>query len=226
MEITTLGILLGLALVDSTSFGTLLIPIWMMLSPRLLPSRFAAYLGTVALFYFLVGLVLFVAAEAVQRAAAAVADIDALIWVQLVVGVALFAWSFRLEHAGEPGERARRWQSRLDASALTRRGVVGLALGATSLEVAMMLPYLGAIGLITASDVGTPARVALLAGYVLVMVAPAIILVLIRVVASRWVTPLLQRFSAWMSRRSGEVIGWTVGIIGALLALDAADRLF
>src|SRR5699024_11553258 len=48
-----------LALVDSTSFGTLLIPIWFLLAPgRVRVGRVLVFLGTVAGFYFLVGIAL------------------------------------------------------------------------------------------------------------------------------------------------------------------------
>src|SRR5690606_13354204 len=41
-----------LALIDSTSFGTLLIPLWLLLSPgRPSPHRVLLFLGTVAAFY-------------------------------------------------------------------------------------------------------------------------------------------------------------------------------
>ena len=48
-----------LALIDSTSFGTLLIPLWLLLSPgRPSPHRVLLFLGTVAAFYFALGVAL------------------------------------------------------------------------------------------------------------------------------------------------------------------------
>ncbi|MGW3352943.1 hypothetical protein ACWDA3_57460 [Nonomuraea rubra] len=44
--------LAGLSLLDSTSFGTLLIPVWLLLTPgRLRTGQIFTYLATVALFY-------------------------------------------------------------------------------------------------------------------------------------------------------------------------------
>ncbi|WP_083733679.1 GAP family protein [Actinomadura sp. CNU-125] len=110
--------LAGLALLDSTSFGTLLIPIWLLLTPgRVRTGRIAVYLLTVAAFYFCVGVLLVVGADA---AAAAVRDVladvpaPALRSLQLAFGVFLVAWSYRLEARarageGEPG-KLRRWR--------------------------------------------------------------------------------------------------------------------
>jgi hypothetical protein len=58
----TTGLLLTLAVlvvVDSTSFGTLGIPVYLLLAAERSPvSRLLIYLGTVAVFYFLVGVTL------------------------------------------------------------------------------------------------------------------------------------------------------------------------
>jgi hypothetical protein len=59
MNTELLAPLVLLALIDSTSFGTLLIPLWLMLaSDRPRPARMLLFLGTVAAFYLLLGIVL------------------------------------------------------------------------------------------------------------------------------------------------------------------------
>jgi NhaP-type Na+/H+ or K+/H+ antiporter len=51
--------LVALALIDSTSFGTLLVPLWLMLAPgRLRPGRVVLFLFTVAGFYLAFGVAL------------------------------------------------------------------------------------------------------------------------------------------------------------------------
>ncbi|MCP9786755.1 hypothetical protein [Cyanobium sp. N5-Cardenillas] len=51
MTIERLAPLVALALIDSTSFGTLLIPLWLMLVPgRPRSGRIVLFLGTVAAF--------------------------------------------------------------------------------------------------------------------------------------------------------------------------------
>src|SRR5918997_6469999 len=93
----TLGLvaaLAGLALLDSTSIGTLFIPIWLMLTPgRLRLSRFAVYLGTITVFYFLVGILI------VLGASRLIGHLDGQValWLQLAIGVVLFAVSFRFD---------------------------------------------------------------------------------------------------------------------------------
>ena len=103
--------------------------------------------------------------------------------------------------------------------------LAGLALGAAGIEAASMLPYLAGIGVLTASDLGWPGIAFVLAGYCVVMLLPALLLLGARVAARRLVEPLLLRLDVVLSRGAGEMIAWVVGILGFLIARDAATRL-
>jgi hypothetical protein len=270
------GVLVVLALIDSTSFGTLLIPVWLLLAPgRLRAGRVLVYLGTVAAFYLAVGIVVLLGAGAFLDRFGDALDTRAAAIVQLLLGIGLFALSFRFDSkratrrdaraaasapatvgarpsvpgrgtveapGGERGTtsaprpgRLSRWRERalgIEADAAgavrTRPSVLplmGLALGAVALEVGTMLPYLAAIGLLTTSDVGWPATGAILAAYCVVMIAPALLLLLGRLVAARAVDPLLRRLDAWLTRNATDMTGWVLGILGVLLALNAIGRL-
>ncbi|MGJ9411513.1 GAP family protein [Aeromicrobium sp. CF4.19] len=237
METWSLGGLVVLALVDSTSFGTLLIPLWMMLAPRVRAARLLLYLVVVAFFYFLVGLALLAGLDVVIAAASDVAESRAARVVQLVLGVGLVLLSYvmdpaydgigRKRPAGErgPSPRALRWQSRLTASDASVRTVVVIALTATVLEVATMLPYLAAVGILSTSGQPVALQVGLLGAYVLVMVLPALVALGLRLAARRLVEPLLERLSGWMTQKAGSAVAWVVGIVGVLLALNAVGSL-
>ncbi|MFJ4231236.1 GAP family protein [Cellulosimicrobium cellulans] len=272
------GVLVVLALIDSTSFGTLLIPVWLLLAPgRLRAGRVLVYLGTVAAFYLAVGIVVLLGAGAFLDRFGDALDTRAAAIVQLLLGIGLFALSFRFDskraarrdaraaaaapvtvvaRPSVPGEgagdapdattgttsaarpgRLSRWRERalgIEADAAgagtvrTRPSVLplmGLALGAVAIEVGTMLPYLAAIGLLTTSGVGWPATGGILAAYCVVMVAPALLLLLGRLVAARAVDPLLRRLDAWLTKNATDMTGWVLGILGVLLALNAFGRL-
>lgn len=227
MDWTLLAALTGLALVDSTSFGTLLIPLWMLLEPRLRVRQFFVYLGTVAGFYFAVGILLTLGAgtalELVGRSAV-------LSWIQLVVGVALFALSFyfdpkRVRRRRKGADPAMRWRARLSTAEASAATMAGLGVAAAGIEVMSMLPYLAAIGLITAAGTGAPVWLPVLAGYVVVMVLPALLLLGLRVALGSRVDTPLQVVSAWLARHMDGMLSWVLGVIGFLLACDAAIRL-
>ncbi|AMB58989.1 GAP family protein [Microterricola viridarii] len=238
----------GLALVDSASFGTLLIPLWLLLVPgRLRPTRILLYLGTIVAFYFAVGLAIMAGASVLRADLARFLAATPVIWVQFLLGVGLVIGSFLIDtkkSGVEPG-RITVWRAR--AMGVSGAGPAGPALGgagapgtvrdtsmlplmtlaltAAGIELASMLPYLAGITLITGANVGWAACVGLLAAYCLVMVLPALLALAARLFAAGAVEPLLQRLSGWLSKNAAETTAWIVGIIGFLLARDAAVKL-
>lgn len=236
LAVPLLAGLVGLALVDSTSIGTLGLPVFLLAQVRVRASIVLAYLGTIAVFYWALGVVLLLAADGGVRAMERLGEVRVLDWIQLLVGVALFAVSFRFDekHARRREERraregkvshARRWKERLTGTDATLGTAVVTAGGAGLIEAASMLPYLGAIGLLTANGIGAGVGAVVLAAYCGVMILPALVLFVVRFAAARWVEPLLERINRWFEKRSADLLGWVLGIVGALLALDALNRL-
>jgi hypothetical protein len=226
MDFALLGSLAVLALIDSTSFGTLLIPIWLLLHPgRIRATRMLIFLGTVAVFYFALGVAITLGADAFLPQISRLLDTRPALWTQLSAGVALFLLSFRLDRKKTPatgGGRLARWRQR----ALTDSGgtaLAGLALTAAAAEATTMLPYLAAIGLLTTSALPAANVVLVMAGYCLLMIAPALVLLVVRLTAADRVTPLLTWISDWMAR--SNALSWIVGIVGFLLARHAAVQL-
>ena len=240
MTIALLGTLVVLALIDSTSFGTLLIPLWLMAAPgRLRPQRVLVFLATVAVFYWGVGLALLWGADLVFDDIARIVASPAGLVLVLVAGILLIIWSYRLEAKakkqktdGSAGPTSR-WRARAmgtidvpHAATSTRQrsgllALVALALAAATVELGSMLPYLGAIGALTASDLGWPATAVVLAGYCSLMIAPALALLAVRVVGASRVEPVLARLERWLSRNASTTLSWVVGIVGVLLVIHA-----
>jgi hypothetical protein len=235
MTLTLLGVLLVLALIDSTSFGTLVIPLWLLASPgRIRAGRVLVFLGTVAAFYWVVGLaILWGAGWAVEGITALAASPVGMAGL-LAIGVALIVWSYRLEAKAKREKRegvvvsgrTARWRDRalgVEAGS-TRTGVgslVLLALAATTVELGSMLPYLGAVGSLVAAGLPWGASALVLAGYCVVMVLPALVLLVARIVARRRVEPALARLERWVARNASETLSWVVGIIGVLAVIQA-----
>lgn len=226
MSAVLLVSLAGLALIDSTSIGTLFIPVWLLLAPeRISTRRFLGYLGTIAGFYFAVGVLLLFFGAGVADALGE--SSRPLLVVQLVIGVVLFALSFWVESRKARATQAVvRWRDRAISGAAGARGLTALALLAALAEVATMLPYLGAIGLLVTAEVSVWATVPVLAAYCLVMVVPALVLFAVRVSGPAWIERVLERMSAWMLAKGGGLLSWVLGIAGFLVARDAVVRLW
>jgi hypothetical protein len=231
MDVTLLGGLVVLALIDSTSIGTLVIPIWLLLSADHPPvQRLLSYLVTIAFFYLLVGVVLVFVVDAGLQTFGDLANRPAVLWLQLIVGIGLFALCWRYDSArrrkrGEP-DRATRWRDRVLHDPASTPRLVRLALTAGALELLTMLPYLAAVGLLASAELLPVWYLPLLVGYCTVMVLPALVLVGLCVAAQDRLQVPLQRLDSFLSRHADSAIGWVMGIAGFLVARDAAVRLW
>lgn len=220
MTVGLVAALAGLALLDSTSIGTLFIPIWLMLTPgRLRLSRFGVYLGTITVFYFAAGLLIVLGASRVIEHL----DGKVALWIQLVIGVFLFVVSFRFD--GKKKSNTGKWQNRINANGSVA-ALAGIAVLAGVVELATMLPYLGAIGMMSAADLDPAQTVLLLAGYCLVMIVPAVLLLGGRLALRGRIEPFLTKISTWFTEKGASTTGWILGIAGFLVARDAISRLF
>ena len=227
--------LAGLALLDSTSIGTLFIPVWLLLTPRRISvARILSYLTTIVVFYFGVGLLLVSGGTRLVELLDGAADRTPVRYAQLALGVGLFALSFRFDskrrgrnaQGGPRPGAAVRWRDRVTAGDASLGWLIGLALLAALAEVATMLPYLGAVGIITASELTPWTVVALLAGYCVVMVIPALLLLAARAALPGPAERLLGRLNTWITEKAGGATGWILGIAGFLIARDAAAHLW
>ncbi|SDI12956.1 GAP family protein [Nonomuraea jiangxiensis] len=230
----TVALLIGLivlALLDSTSIGTLLIPVFLMLAAgRPIVGKVLVYLITIVVFYFAVGVALMLGLRPMLDTLGDSLDSPVGYWIELIVGVALFLFSFRFD----PKRRAKQGRSS-DASATIERiersqksvwGMVVLGLTAGAIELVTMLPYLGAIGLMATEGLSPVEWVPTLALYNVVMVLPALLLLLLRLAARGRAERLLQRIGAYLSRHCVAFLGWVLAIVGFLLARDGFARLF
>jgi len=127
--------------------------------------------------------------------------------------------------AAPTDSRLSRWRDRVLSPHASAGAVMTVAIGAGLIEIATMLPYLVAMGMLAEAPLTMPVRVAALAGYCAVMVLPALLLLLLRVAAAPLVERPLARLAGWMEREGRENTAWILGIIGFLIAQGAAKEL-
>lgn len=121
--------------------------------------------------------------------------------------------------------RITRWRDRLLSPQASRGAVMAVAVAAGLVEVATMLPYLVAMGMLAEAPLAMPLRFGALAAYCAVMILPAIVLLVLRIVAAPLVERPLARLAAWMERTGRENTAWIIGIVGFLVARGAATEL-
>ena len=246
----TVGVLTVLALVDSTSFGTLLIPLWLLLAPgRVRLGRMLTYLATVVTAYFAIGVVIMLGATAFLDVFGEALETRTAYIIQLVLGIGLVVLSYVMapntkrakrlaaerelagNAAASSGGRVSRWRARIlgaDGAPTDKRAgagslaaLMGLALVGVSVEVATMVPYLAGIGIISSTSPNLTVSLLMLAGYCLVMIAPALILTIGRLVARNTLERPLSALERWFTKHAQSGSAWFIGIVGVLLAINA-----
>lgn len=232
--------LVVLALIDSTSFGTLLIPLWLMLAPgRPRPGRIVLFLLVVAGFYLVLGILLTAGALTLLDELQATMRATPFRVAQLVLGVVLLTLGLTIEpltRRGKERRAARRrrkgagdrmhaWRARVVDGGGGSGALVGLAVTAAAVEAASMVPYLAAIGLIVSSGPAPATALAVLTGYCAVMITPALLLLVARLALHERVTPLLGRVESWLSANAREATAWVVFLLGLFVAGDALGAL-
>lgn len=225
MDFLLLG---GLALLDSLSVGTLIIPIVALVAWRgLRPAPYATYLITIALSYLALGITLMLGITFFTEVAHLVSSSTWFSWVTLLLGVALAAYGIL---SPTPKKKtvdditAERAQPRT-ASRSTFLAMVALALGAAVVEAATMLPYLAAISLLHTTGLAFGVRTLILALYCLVMITPA---ALIGVAAGILGPRIFGALTAILPRLEYETrvtLLWVAAIIGIILVSRSLPQL-
>ena len=88
-----------------------------------------------------------------------------------------------------------------------------------------MIPYLAAIGLLTASELSLAGRIVVLLGYCLLMITPALLLLVARLMLHVHVSPVLVKLEASLSRNASKVMAWWVSLVGLWLVFDGLNAL-
>ena len=222
--------LIGLALVDSLSVGTLVLPLTLLLRwGRLRTIPYATYLGTISVAYFALGITLMLGFAGIGPIITGATQTDWFPWVTLVLGAALAAFGIFAPNPKkpEPGETNVPTDTTKMQKA-TRAGLAGmasLALGAAVIEAATMLPYLAAIGIMQSFEITPLLRLALLAAYCIIMVLPAILAgAAMGLVGDR----LADRLQRWIPRLNYEAkvtLLWIAAIVGITMVYRSANAL-
>lgn len=215
-----LGRVLPLALVDTVSMSTLAVPVWFLLVPgRLRGRNVFGYLVVVGAAYLALGVALAHLLPAVRDALTAFLATTTGDLVLAFLGILLMLGAAAYGLGGRPGRqpegRLSRWRDRAVGPEATARGVLIVAAVAVLAEVVTMVPYLTAIEIL--ADRPAPERALVLAVYCLVMIVPAALLTVLRLVAENTVRPLLRRADGWLRDNARENTAWLLAFGGFTL---------
>lgn len=212
MSIATIGAVFGLALLDTLSPTVIGVTLYLLLArPRRVGGLLGVYLGSVAVAYFALGVLLMLGLGALVPAV----DDTVWAWAQAAFGLALIVGSYFIPD--KDPERAS-----AEARSFTVRAMLLLGLGTWLFEFATAVPYFAAIGIMTSAGLPAVQWAPLLGGYVTVMVLPGLLLLAAWAALGERTRERFERWRARFSSGSRGALRWIVGIAGVLILLDAA----
>jgi predicted small integral membrane protein len=212
LSIETIGAVLGLALLDTLSPTVIGITLYLLLArPHRVGALLGVYLGSVAIAYFALGVVLMLGLGAVVPHV----DDTAWAWGQAALGAALIVGSYFIPDKNP--ERAA-----IRARSFTLRSMLLAGLGTWLFEFFTAVPFFGAIGVMTAAKLPAVQWSLLLGVYVIIMVIPGVLLFAAWAVLRERMRERFERWQSKLSSGSRTALRWIVGIAGFLILLDAA----
>lgn len=219
METITVGLIFGIAVVDSINPSALLATGYILQrAPDDRKTRgVLAYVAGIFGFYFLTGVLLLLGLSVAIEGLRGFFESRPAYILQAIFGLLLFAWSWI---PPKPPEK-----SRLRNLVFNPRPLFLLGITVTLVEFATALPYLGAITLLQNADVHLLVKLGILVVYNLIFVLPPLGML-------AFYHFNRERFTQWHAKREArrgnkpdDTMQWIVGAVGVLLFLNALSGL-
>lgn len=208
----------GLALLDTLSPTIIGVTLFLVLSDnKNLTSRLLAYLLTVLLLYFSLGVVMMLGLNFILDTFTNIFQNKIFSWSIFIIGVILFTASFFIPTNKKSNIPKPKTQSILSI----------ILIGVTTfiIEAGTALPYFAAIGLLITIDVPFYQWIPIIAAYNIVMVLPALLIFMGYKIFGKVIEPTLVTLRNKISNSSNSALSWIICIVGLILIFYTIDYL-
>ncbi|MGE7945494.1 GAP family protein [Lysinibacillus sp. NPDC093688] len=208
----------GLALLDTISPTIIGVTLFLVLTDnRNLTSRLLAYLLTVGLLYFSLGIVMMLGLNFIIEAFSNIFQNKIVSWVIFIVGVILFTASFFIPANKKSNIPKPKTQSIFS--------IIIIGITTFIIEAGMALPYFAAIGLLTTINMPFHQWLPIIAAYNIIMVLPALFIFLGYKLFGKWINPTLVNLRNKITSSSSSALSWMMCIVGVILIFYTIDYL-
>jgi cytochrome c biogenesis protein CcdA len=206
----TLVSLVGLALLDSINPSALAVTVYLLLRGEPYAPRVLAYVSAVFATYLGIGALLMFGLDSLW----AYVEGPAAYAVQGVVGALLLGYA--LLAPGKSREKKVRTPRSLGMAAIFLLGAT-----VTVVEFSTAFPYLGALAILSNTDLSVAGWLPILVGYNAIFVLPPLLLLAVYAAFGERARGALERLRKRFEGGSRETLLWIVGIVGFFLLADS-----
>lgn len=215
--------ILGLALLDSLSFASIVVTIFLLLSNAYRPARIMVYLLSVAVFYVLLGIALMNGVGAIfQFWLSGWKEHAVISYMQLLLGIILVLIGVRLDNK----PKGRSYKLERIRPQDTYPSMMKLGITVSMIEAVTMFPFLSAIGLMTSRGLEVYEWMPMLAAYCAIMIAPPCLLLTLRYLVGDKANGFLLKINRKIEPYTHEALAVIATIAGIYLISDASDVVF
>lgn len=206
----------GLAVLDTLSPTIIGVTLFLILTDsKNITSRLLSYLLTVVILYFSLGIIMLSGLNFITEAFSTFFQSELFKLALLVLGIILLAGSYYIPADKKSDIPKPETQS---IFSMVFIGVVTFII-----EAGTALPYLAAIGLLTAIDIPFWDKTPIIAAYNMIMVLPALVIFMGYTLFRKRITPALVRLQNKILNRSNSALSWMLFIVGLILILHSID---
>ncbi|MDD1504175.1 GAP family protein [Lysinibacillus sp. CNPSo 3705] len=214
MSIETLSVIGVLAILDTLSPAIIGVTVYVLLVAKKQQSRLLlTYLTTVVLFYFSTGIFLMLGLDVIFDPIASALNNQSARLVMIIVGAILFVGSWlvpKKKTSGSPKPKS-----------FSIGAMIALGFTTSLLEVATALPYFAAIGILTSNHLAFYEWLPIIAGYNLIMITPAILLLCLHILFKRFMNKPLRKIQALFDKSTSSALSWAMFFVGLILLMNA-----
>jgi len=214
MSIETLSVIGVLAILDTLSPAIIGVTVYVLLVAKKQQSRLLlTYLTTVVLFYFSTGIFLMLGLDVIFDPIANALNNHSARLVMIIVGAILFVGSWlvpKKKTSGSPKPKS-----------FSIGAMIALGFTTSLLEVATALPYFAAIGILTSNHLAFYEWLPIIAGYNLIMITPAILLLCLHTLFKRFMNKPLRKIQALFDKSTSSALSWAMFFVGLILLMNA-----
>lgn len=216
---TLLLAILGIALVDSINPSALLVTGYILVkAPAHRKLRTVlAYIAGIFCLYSIVGILLTFGFAALLHTAGTILESRPVYIVQALIGIGMLLWSFLPPKPTSAPQR-------LKPTHFAGRSMFALGVAVTGVEFMTALPYVAAIGLLQQAELTLLAKLGILLGYNIIFIMPPLALAVVYKLNHTRVEKWFANREA-AQKKPNDTMQWVVGIIGAMLLLNALGNL-